>query len=112
LVAYQPECLVMESLFFNKNTRTAVAIGQAQGVVLLAAAETGIPVVEYTPLQVKQAVVGYGRASKRQIQQLVQVLLHLPELPRPDDVADALALTICHLHAYRLGQLAAEHAQK
>lgn len=98
---YQPQHFAIEELFFNKNTRTALAVGQARGVTLLAAANAGLEVVEYTPLEVKQAVVGYGRAVKEQVQYMVRALLCLPEIPRPDDVADALALAICH--AYRAG---------
>jgi len=90
--------VVVEQIFFNKNTRTAMAVGQARGVALLAAAHSKIPVVEYTPLQVKQALVGYGRAYKVQVQDMVRILLNLEEIPQPDDVADALGLAICHAH--------------
>jgi len=92
----RPEIMAIEELFFNKNTRTALAVGQARGVVLLAAAHSGLPVAEYTPLEVKQAVAGFGRASKDQVQRMVQVLLDLDRVPRPDDAADALAVAICH----------------
>lgn len=98
LEQHHPDVLAVEELFFNRNTTTAFPVAQARGVVLLAAAQHGLPVVEYTPLQVKQAVVGYGRAEKQQVQQMVKVLLNLPSLPKPDDVADALAIAICHLH--------------
>jgi crossover junction endodeoxyribonuclease RuvC len=98
----QPQCVAVEELFFNRNTTTAISVGQARGIVLLAAAQSGIPVYEYTPLQVKQAVVGYGRADKKQIQQMVKGLLGLPEIPKPDDVADALAIAICHAHSFNL----------
>ena len=98
---YQPEAVAVEELFFCKNARTAMIVGQARGVVLLAAADAGLAVAEYTPLQVKQAVVGYGRAEKRQVQEMVRVLLALHELPKPDDAADALAIAICHAHSYR-----------
>lgn len=101
LERYQPQWLALEELFFNKNTRTALTVGQARGVVLLAAATCGLEVAEYTPLEVKQAVVGYGRASKAQVQYMVRAILSLPCIPRPDDVADALAVAICHAH--RLG---------
>lgn len=94
--ASRPEIMAIEELFFNKNTRTALAVGQARGVVLLAAAHSGLPVAEYTPLEVKQAVAGFGRASKDQVQRMVQVLLDLDKAPRPDDAADALAVAICH----------------
>lgn len=92
----QPQIVAIEELFFNKNTRTALAVGQARGVALLAAAHSGLPVVEYTPLEVKQAVTGFGRASKEQVQHMVQALLALDQVPRPDDTADALAVAICH----------------
>ncbi len=95
---YKPDVVVVEQLFFNRNTTTAFTVGQSRGVVLLSAAERGIRVCEYTPLQVKQAVVGYGRADKKQVQQMVKALLNLESVPKPDDVADALAIAICHLH--------------
>ncbi|HHX94619.1 MAG TPA: crossover junction endodeoxyribonuclease RuvC [Clostridia bacterium] len=92
-------CMAVEELFFNKNTRTAMAVGQARGVILLAAAHAGIPVAEYTPLQVKQSLVGFGRATKSQVQEMVRIILGLAEVPRPDDAADALGLAICHAHS-------------
>ena len=95
----------MEELFFNRNVRTAIPVGQARGIVLLAAAEADLPVFEYSPLQVKDAVVGYGRASKDQVQQMIRTLLGLEAIPRPDDAADALAIAICHLHSARIGVL-------
>ncbi|MGI5839968.1 MAG: crossover junction endodeoxyribonuclease RuvC [bacterium] len=95
LEKYKPQVVAVEELFFNKNTRTALAVGQARGVSLLAAANYGVTVCEYTPLQVKQSVVGYGRAEKAQIQYMVRTLLALAEEPKPDDVADALAIAIC-----------------
>jgi len=98
---YHPEAMAVEELFFCRNAKTAIAVGQARGVALLAAAEAGLTVSEYTPLQVKQAVVGYGRAEKHQVQQMVRVLLALPDLPRPDDAADALAVAICHAHSHQ-----------
>jgi len=103
-----PEALAAEELFFSRNARTALAVGQARGVVLLAAAHAGVPVFEYTPLQVKQAVAGYGKAPKEQVQEMVRVLLGLPETPKPDDVADALAVAICHLHSARMVALLAQ----
>ncbi|MEG6522189.1 crossover junction endodeoxyribonuclease RuvC [Desulfotomaculum sp. 1211_IL3151] len=93
---YQPHCMAVEELFFNKNARTALAVGHARGIALLAGACSDIPVAEYTPLQVKQAVTGYGKAEKQQVQFMVKMLLGLPEIPKPDDVADALAIAICH----------------
>jgi crossover junction endodeoxyribonuclease RuvC len=93
---YKPECAAVEELFFNKNVKTAMIIGQARGVAILAAANAGLDIHEYTPLQVKQAVVGYGRAQKKQVQLMVKLLLNLGDIPRPDDVADALAVALCH----------------
>jgi len=94
----QPDCMAVEELFFNKNVKTAIRVGQARGVILLAGADAGLKVSEYTPLQVKQAVVGYGRASKHQVQHMVKALLNLESIPEPDDAADALAVAICHGH--------------
>lgn len=98
---HKPDQFAVEELFFNKNVRTALTVGQARGVILLAGAQGGLPVAEYTPLQVKQAVVGYGRAEKAQIQFMVKTILSLPAIPKPDDVADALAIAICHTHYYK-----------
>ncbi len=98
LRSHRPEHFTVEALFFNKNARTAMAVGQARGVIMLAAAHRGLKVHEYTPLQVKQAVAGNGRANKEQVQFMVKTILNLPEIPRPDDVADALAISICHAH--------------
>ncbi len=97
---FQPEEMAVEELFFNKNVKTAIVVGQARGVILLAGSQAGLKVAEYTPLQIKQAVVGYGRAEKKQVQQMVKSLLNLSEIPRPDDAADALAISICHGHVY------------
>lgn len=96
---YRPDVMAVEQLFFNKNVRTALTVGQARGVVLLAGAEAGLEIIEYTPLQVKMAVVGYGRAEKRQVQEMVRILLCLNEIPKPDDAADALAIAICHANS-------------
>jgi crossover junction endodeoxyribonuclease RuvC len=98
---YQPEQAAVEQLFFNKNVRTALAVGQARGVVLLALAERNVPIFEYTPLEVKQAVTGNGRAEKKQIQEMIKVLLELDKIPKPDDAADALAIAVCHFHSAR-----------
>jgi crossover junction endodeoxyribonuclease RuvC len=106
---HQPSVVAVEKLFFNKNARTAMAVGQARGVVLLAVADAGLPLHEYTPLEVKLSVCGYGRASKEQVQKLVQMLLGLDFVPQPDDAADALAVAICHLHSSRLEDLVAKH---
>ena len=95
---YQPDVMGVEQLFFNKNITTAIPVGQARGVILLAAAVNGIEIVERTPLQVKQSVVGYGKATKEQVIYMVEKLLNLPKKPHPDDVADALAIAICTTH--------------
>ena len=105
LLLHRPESGAVEKLFFQRNVTTALSVGQARGVALLALAEAGLPVGEYTPLEVKQAVVGYGGADKNQVQQMVRALLDLPEIPRPDDAADALAVAICHLHSARIRNL-------
>ncbi|MBO8136531.1 MAG: crossover junction endodeoxyribonuclease RuvC [Desulfotomaculum sp.] len=99
LISYhKPDQYAVEELFFNKNTRTALAVGHARGVALLAGANAGLDVFEYTPLQVKQSVVGYGRAEKKQVQYMVKTMLNLLQVPKPDDAADALAVAICHAH--------------
>lgn len=97
---YRPESMSVEELFFNNNAKTALQVGQGRGIALLCAARAGIPVYEYTPIQVKQGVTGYGRAVKSQVQQMIKVLLGLPEIPKPDDAADALAVAICHAHSF------------
>lgn len=102
---YRPEAISVEELFFNKNIKTAIMAAHGRGIALAAAARSGAEVFEYTPLQVKQAVVGYGRAEKAQIQQMVKVILNLPCIPKPDDVADALAIAVCHGHSCKLGAL-------
>jgi crossover junction endodeoxyribonuclease RuvC len=99
LLLHHPESAAVEKLFFQRNVRTALSVGQARGVALLALAEAGLPVAEYTPLEVKQAVAGYGGADKNQVQQMVRALLGLQDIPRPDDAADALAIAICHIHS-------------
>lgn len=101
---YKPDTLAIEKLFFNRNVTTAFSVGQARGVIILAAAQRKLPVFEYTPLQVKQAVVGYGRAEKKQVQEMVKMFLKLSAIPKPDDVADALAVAICHAHSAVLMQ--------
>ena len=101
LPQYQPDTYAVEKLFFQRNVSTAMAVGQARGVVLLAIAEAGGEVAEYTPNEVKQAVAGYGSADKRQVQEMVRTLLGLPDIPRPDDAADALAIAITHLHTQK-----------
>jgi crossover junction endodeoxyribonuclease RuvC len=98
LLLHRPDSAAVEKLFFQSNVKTALAVGQARGVVLLALAEAGLEIAEYTPNEVKQAVAGYGGADKRQVQEMVRVLLAMPEIPKPDDAADALAIAITHLH--------------
>lgn len=102
---FRPEAIAIEKLFFGKNTKTAMKVGQARGVVLLCAAEAKVAVAEYTPLEVKMALTGYGRADKGQMQQMVKTLLGLSFIPKPDDAADALAIAICHYHSYRFKSL-------
>ena len=99
IITHKPAQIGVERLFFNRNVQTAFAVGQARGVVLLAAAEHGLPVFEYGPHEVKMAVTGYGRADKGQVQRMVQMVLGMTTLPRPDDAADALAVAICVAHA-------------
>lgn len=101
ITAYKPDCIAVERLFFGENTKTAMAVSQARGIVLLAAAEGKVKVAEYTPLEVKLSLTGYGKAEKRQIQQMVRVMLKLSDIPKPDDAADALAVAITHLHSHK-----------
>ncbi len=96
---YKPEAISIEKLFFNTNTTTAIDVAQARGVILLAAEVMNIPVFEYTPLQVKQSVTGYGKAQKAQVMEITRRLLNLEKCPKPDDTADALAMAICHCHS-------------
>jgi len=99
---YKPDAMAIEKLFFNRNVTTAFTVGQARGVMILAGVQAGLPIAEYTPLQVKQAVVGYGKAEKHQVQEMVKIFLKLAKVPKPDDVADALAVAICHAHSSAL----------
>ncbi len=99
IAEHQPDEAAVEELFFSRNVTTALTVGQARGVAMLAAAEAGLPVHEYKPAEIKQAVVGYGNASKEQVQEMVRVLLGIAEVPRPDDAADAVAVAICHIHS-------------
>ena len=99
---YKPDAVALEKLFFNRNVTTAMSVSQARGVLIPAAIQRGLPIAEYTPMQVKQAVVGYGKAEKRQVQEMVRMYLKLQTIPKPDDVADALAVAICHAHSYAL----------
>lgn len=99
---YRPDVAAVEELFFSRNARTALSVGHARGVALLAMVEAGLPIYEYKPLEVKQAVAGYGGADKQQIQHMVRMLLNLEEVPQPDDAADAVAVAICHVHSARM----------
>jgi crossover junction endodeoxyribonuclease RuvC len=102
----RPDCVAVENLFYAVNARTALRLGHARGVAMLAAVEAGLPVVEYTPAEIKRAVVGYGRAEKQQVQHMVKLLLGLAAPPSPHDAADALAVAICHVHSSRPVRLA------
>ena len=96
---YHPDAMAIEKLFFNTNQKTAIDVAQAIGVILLSARQHNVGIFEYTPLQVKQSVVGYGRAEKKQVQEMTKLLLNLNAVPKPDDTADALAMAICHAHS-------------
>ena len=102
---HQPETSAVEQLFFSKNARTAMSVGHARGVTLLALANASLPIHEYTPMQIKQAVTGYGGAKKQQIQEMVRMLLNLSTVPKPDDAADAAAVAICYLHRSKIDSL-------
>ena len=102
LSLYKPDSGAVERLFFQRNTTTAISVGQARGVAMLSLAQAGLAVYEYTPAEIKQAVAGYGRAPKKQVQQMVKSLLEMKEIPQPDDAADALATAICHLHSRKM----------
>ena len=105
LRTYKPDMMAIESLFFNKNVKTALTVGHARGVILLSAEQENIPIYHYTPPEIKLAVCGHGRADKKQVQHMIKTLLKLPTVPKPDDVADGLAIAICHSHSYRLKSL-------
>lgn len=98
---YKPDAVAIEELFYNKNVKTAIMVAQARGVHILAAVNKAIPLYEYTPLQIKQGIVGYGRAEKHQVQEMVKIILKLEQIPQPDDVADGLAAAICHAHSLK-----------
>lgn len=102
---YKPDAMAIEELFFNSNQKTVINVAQARGVILVAARNKNVPICEYTPLQVKQSVTGYGRAEKKQIQQMVKMILGLNVIPKPDDAADALALAICHAHSNKMNSM-------
>ena len=95
---HRPDAVSVEKLYFQNNQKTAIAVAEARGVILLSATQTNMQVYEYTPMQVKQSVVGYGKAEKKQVMEMTRILLRLPSVPKPDDTADALALAICHAH--------------
>ena len=105
---YQPEALSIEKLYYQHNQTTVIGVAEARGVILLAAAQCGVPIYEYTPMQVKQAITGYGKAVKKQVQEMTRILLHLPAIPKPDDTADALAMaiTFCHTNGSQLNRFA------
>lgn len=96
--AFMPDSIAIEKLYFNTNETTAINVSQARGVIVLACAQAGVPIFEYTPLQVKLSVVGYGRAEKKQVQEMTRGILRLKSIPKPDDAADALAIAVCHAH--------------
>ncbi|MBQ9484008.1 MAG: crossover junction endodeoxyribonuclease RuvC [Ruminiclostridium sp.] len=98
---YKPDAMAIERLYFTSNQKTAIAVAEARGIVLLAARQRNIGIFEYTPLQVKSSVTGYGKAVKKQVQELTKNILKLPEIPKPDDTADALAIAVCHAHTSR-----------
>lgn len=102
---YKPDAAAIEELFFNSNQKTAINVAQARGVILVSLRNKDVPISEYTPLQVKQSVTGYGRADKAQIQQMVKTLLGLNVIPKPDDAADALALAVCHAHSSKMNKI-------
>ncbi len=96
---HNPDAMAIEKLFYNSNAKTVIDVSQARGVIMLSAQKNGVPAFEYTPLQVKQSVVGYGRADKKQVQEMIKRILFLEKVPKPDDTADALAMAICHGHS-------------
>ena len=102
---FKPDAVAVEELFFSKNAKTAMIVGHARGVAVLAAVNNGLPVYEYTPLQIKQSLTGYGRADKNQIGQMVKVLLALKEVPKPDDTCDALAVSLCHFFSCKMSNM-------
>jgi crossover junction endodeoxyribonuclease RuvC len=105
LDAHQPETAAVEKLFFQKNVTTAITVAQGRGATLVALSQAGLDVAEYTPMEIKQAIAGYGGADKQQMQQMVRALLALDDIPRPDDAADALAVAICHIHSRKTRSL-------
>jgi crossover junction endodeoxyribonuclease RuvC len=112
IVQYQPDAVAIEQPFMAKNVKAALAVGRAQAIAILAAADKGIPTFEYTPAQVKQRVTNYGASTKEQVQEMVKLQLGLAEVPRPNDAADALAVALCHLHETRIDSLLAKGSQQ
>jgi crossover junction endodeoxyribonuclease RuvC len=112
IVQYQPDAVAIEQPFMAKNVKAALAVGRAQAIAILAAADKGIPTFEYTPTQVKQRVTNYGASTKEQVQEMVKLQLGLAEVPRPNDAADALAVALCHLHETRIESLLAKGSQQ
>ena len=107
---HRPDCVAIENVFHAANVRSALRLGHARGVAMLAAVEAGLPIAEYTPAEIKRAVVGYGRAEKPQVQHMVKIILGLPAVPAPHDAADALAVAICHVHSRPRGLVPRNHA--
>ncbi|MGD8464401.1 MAG: crossover junction endodeoxyribonuclease RuvC [Anaerolineae bacterium] len=105
ITRHQPAAAAVEELFFSRNVRTALSVGHARGVALLALADAGLPIAEYKPAEVKQAIAGYGGADKHQVQEMVRMLLNLDQAPQPDDAADAVAVAVCHIHSSRMAAL-------
>jgi crossover junction endodeoxyribonuclease RuvC len=105
---HHPDVAAVEELFFSKNVTTAMIVGQARGVIILGAARSGLPVFEYKPMAIKQAIAGYGKAPKSQVQEMVRILLNLDRIPQPDDAADGVAVAVCHIHNNRLAGLIAD----
>jgi len=112
IARYRPDAAAIEQPFMAKNVRSALAVGRAQAIAILASAERGIPAYEYTPAQVKQRVTNYGASTKEQVQEMVRLQLNLAEVPQPADAADALAVALCHLHETRIDSLLAQGGQK
>lgn len=109
---HEPDVAAVEELFFSRNVRTALSVGHARGVTLLALADAGLPIHEYKPLEIKQAVAGYGGADKQQVQEMVRMLLNLERAPQPDDAADAVAVAVCHIHSARMATLIASAGKR
>lgn len=105
ITRYKPDCISIEELFFATNAKTAIAVGEARGVILLAAGRNKLDVVSYSPLKVKQTITGYGQADKKQVQQMVKTILKLREVPQPDDTADALAIALTHAYSYKMAKM-------